>query len=146
VPEAIRVSTQDLWYLFRRRIPFPESLRSAKGRNSSFIIPAFFAPTATFEPATGLLSYRSTSSGYRPENASGKTASLGRFHFLGFRRGRQIPSLNFVFLDGNGITREDIRYKDFVQSYSTAEPAIDLTASSPLAFAWAVAGAPSGTP
>ncbi|PYX05922.1 MAG: hypothetical protein DMG88_19970 [Acidobacteria bacterium] len=37
-------------------------------------------------------------------------------------------------------------YKDFVQSYSTVEPAIDLTASSPLAFAWEVAGAPSGTP
>ena len=29
---------------------------------------------------------------------------------------------------------------------STVEPAIDLTASSPLAFAWQIAGAPSGTP
>ncbi len=37
-------------------------------------------------------------------------------------------------------------YKDFVQSYSTVEPAIDLTASSFLAFSWQVAGAPSGTP
>ena len=37
-------------------------------------------------------------------------------------------------------------YKDFVQSYSTVEPAIDLTASSPLAFAWQIAGVPSGTP
>ena len=37
-------------------------------------------------------------------------------------------------------------YKDFVQSYSTVEPAIDLTASSPLAFAWQIAGAPSGRP
>jgi endoglucanase len=37
-------------------------------------------------------------------------------------------------------------YKDFVQSYSTVEPAIDLTASSPLALAWQMAGAPSGTP
>jgi endoglucanase len=37
-------------------------------------------------------------------------------------------------------------YKDFVQSYSTVEPAIDLTASSPLAFAWQIAVAPSGTP
>src|SRR5437764_11591907 len=37
-------------------------------------------------------------------------------------------------------------YKDFVQSYSTVEPAIDLTASSPLAFAWQIAGTPSGTP
>jgi endoglucanase len=37
-------------------------------------------------------------------------------------------------------------YQDNVQSYSTVEPAIDLTASSFLAFAWQVAGAPSGTP
>jgi hypothetical protein len=37
-------------------------------------------------------------------------------------------------------------YKDFVQSYSTVEPAIDLTASSFLAFAWQIAGTPSGTP
>ncbi len=37
-------------------------------------------------------------------------------------------------------------YKDFVQSFSTVEPAIDLTASSFLAFTWQMAGAPSGTP
>jgi endoglucanase len=37
-------------------------------------------------------------------------------------------------------------YKDFVQSYSTVEPAIDLTASSFLAFSWQIAGAPAGTP
>ena len=37
-------------------------------------------------------------------------------------------------------------YKDFVQSYSTVEPAIDLTASSFLAFSWQIAGAPSGNP
>jgi endoglucanase len=37
-------------------------------------------------------------------------------------------------------------YKDFVQSYPTVEPAIDLTASSFLAFAWQMAGAPTGTP
>ena len=37
-------------------------------------------------------------------------------------------------------------YKDFVQSFSTVEPAIDLSASSFLAFSWQVAGAPSGTP
>jgi endoglucanase len=37
-------------------------------------------------------------------------------------------------------------YKDFVQSYPTVEPAIDLTASSFLAFSWQIAGAPSGTP
>src|SRR5713226_5109414 len=37
-------------------------------------------------------------------------------------------------------------YKDFVQSFSTVEPAIDLSASSFLAFSWQMAGAPSGTP
>jgi len=37
-------------------------------------------------------------------------------------------------------------FKDFVQSYSTVEPAIDLTASSFLAFSWQIGGAPSGTP
>jgi endoglucanase len=35
-------------------------------------------------------------------------------------------------------------YKDDVQSYSTVEPAIDLTASSPLAFAWQITGADLG--
>jgi endoglucanase len=30
-------------------------------------------------------------------------------------------------------------FRDNVQSYSTVEPAIDLTASSPLAFAWQIA-------
>jgi endoglucanase len=37
-------------------------------------------------------------------------------------------------------------YRDNVQSYSTVEPAIDLAASSFLAFSWQMAGAPSGTP
>src|SRR5215469_12506582 len=37
-------------------------------------------------------------------------------------------------------------FKDFVQSFPTVEPAIDLTASSFLAFAWQMAGAPTGTP
>jgi endoglucanase len=37
-------------------------------------------------------------------------------------------------------------YQDNVQSWSTNEPAIDLTASSPLAFSWEAAGAPAGTP
>lgn len=52
------------------------------------------------------------------------------------------PNGNDVFSQFNGKAV----YKDFVQSYSTVEPAIDLTASSPLAFAWQIAGAPSGTP
>jgi len=37
-------------------------------------------------------------------------------------------------------------YQDNVQSFSTVEPAIDLTASSFLAFSWTIAGAPTGTP
>ncbi len=47
----------------------------------------------------------------------------------------------FAPFNGNGAV-----YKDDVQSYSTVEPAIDLTASSFLAFSWVMAGAPSGTP
>jgi endoglucanase len=47
----------------------------------------------------------------------------------------------FAAFNGNGAV-----YKDNVQSYSTVEPAIDLTSSSFLAFSWDIAGAPSGTP
>jgi endoglucanase len=47
----------------------------------------------------------------------------------------------FAAFNGNGAV-----YKDTVQSYSTVEPAIDLTSSSFLAFSWDIAGAPSGTP
>ena len=47
----------------------------------------------------------------------------------------------FAPFNGNGAV-----YKDNVQSYSTVEPAIDLTATSFLAFSWVMAGAPSGTP
>jgi len=43
--------------------------------------------------------------------------------------------------NGNGAV-----YKDNVQSYTTDEPAIDLTAASFLMYAWRIAGAPSGTP
>jgi endoglucanase len=43
--------------------------------------------------------------------------------------------------NGNGAV-----YKDNVQSYSTDEPAVDLTATSFLMYAWRIAGAPSGTP
>jgi hypothetical protein len=45
--------------------------------------------------------------------------------------------------NGSGRVRAIQRkavYKDFVQSYSTVEPAIDLTASSFLAFSWQIAG------
>jgi endoglucanase len=37
-------------------------------------------------------------------------------------------------------------YKDNVQSYTTVEPAIDLTATSMLMYAWRIAGMPSGAP
>ena len=47
----------------------------------------------------------------------------------------------FSQFNGNGAV-----YKDNVQSFSTVEPAIDLTASSFLAFSWVIAGAPSGMP
>lgn len=47
----------------------------------------------------------------------------------------------FSQFNGNGAV-----YEDNVQSYSTVEPAIDLTASSFLAFSWLISGAPSGTP
>jgi hypothetical protein len=47
----------------------------------------------------------------------------------------------FAAFNGNGAI-----YKDNVQSYSTVEPAIDLTSSSFLAFSWDIAGAPSETP
>jgi len=47
----------------------------------------------------------------------------------------------FAQFNGNGAV-----FQDNVQSFSTVEPAIDLTASSFLAFSWVIAGAPSGTP
>ncbi len=47
----------------------------------------------------------------------------------------------FAQFNGNGA-----EWKDNMQSYDNTEPAGDLTASSPLAFAWHIAGAPSGTP
>ncbi len=43
--------------------------------------------------------------------------------------------------DANGAI-----YRDSVQTYSTNEPAIDLTATSFLMYAWRMAGGPSGTP
>jgi endoglucanase len=47
----------------------------------------------------------------------------------------------YKMFNGNGAV-----YKDNVQSYTTDEPAIDLTASSFLMYAWRIAGGPSGTP
>ena len=47
----------------------------------------------------------------------------------------------FSQFNGNGAV-----YKDNVQSFSTVEPAIDLTATSFLAFSWVISGGPTGTP
>ena len=47
----------------------------------------------------------------------------------------------FAAFNGNGAV-----YQDNVQSYSTVEPAIDLTASSFLGFSWQIAEAPAGIP
>jgi len=47
----------------------------------------------------------------------------------------------FAQFNGNGAV-----FQDNVQSYSTVEPAIDLTASSFLAFSWVISGGPTGTP
>jgi endoglucanase len=38
------------------------------------------------------------------------------------------------------------RFKDDIESFSTVEPAVDLTATSPLAFAWQSQPIPTGTP
>jgi hypothetical protein len=43
---------------------------------------------------------------------------------------RATPTWHRAF-DGSGA-----KFTDNVQSFSTVEPAIDLTAASPLAFAW----------
>jgi endoglucanase len=48
-----------------------------------------------------------------------------------------------TFAQFNGKTA---RYRDDVESFSTVEPAIDLTASSPLAFAWQMHGTPPPAP
>jgi endoglucanase len=48
-----------------------------------------------------------------------------------------------VFSRFNG---NNAKFKDIAWSYSTTEPAIDLTAPSFLMFAWQIAGVPSGRP
>lgn len=59
-------------------------------------------------------------------------ATSGFVH--GMRRCPIGRSNRFRQFDGRAV------FEDNVQSYSTVEPAIDLTASSPLAFAWQIAG------
>ena len=49
----------------------------------------------------------------------------------------------FAPFNGNNINGNNAVYQDNVQSFSTVEPAIDLTASSPLAFSWLIAGQPA---
>jgi hypothetical protein len=49
----------------------------------------------------------------------------------------------FAPFNGNNVNGNDAVYQDNVQSFSTVEPAIDLTASSPLAFAWLIARHPA---
>src|SRR5262249_12514888 len=63
-----------------------------------------------------------------PSNAA-TTGLLDHMRRCPARRGDAFARFN-----GHGAV-----FRDNVQSYSTVEPAIDLTASSPLAFAWQIA-------
>lgn len=65
-------------------------------------------------------------------NASGSSGSLTAMKTCGNRT-------TYSAFNANGAV-----YWDWVQSYTTNEPAIDLTASSMLMFAWRMAGAPAG--
>jgi endoglucanase len=49
----------------------------------------------------------------------------------------------FAAFNGNNVNGNNAVFQDNVQSFSTVEPAIDLTASSPLAFSWLIAGRPA---
>ena len=64
-------------------------------------------------------------------NSSGSSGSLTAMKSCGSKT-------TYKAFDGDGAV-----YWDWVQSYSTDEPAIDLTASSMLMFAWRMAGAPA---
>jgi endoglucanase len=57
----------------------------------------------------------------------------------GMRACGEAPGDEFARFNGRGAV-----FKDNVQSFTTVEPAIDLTASSMLAFSWAAAGVPAG--
>ena len=67
-------------------------------------------------------------------NSSGSSGSLTAMQKCG--SGKTYKAFN-----GNGAV-----YQDFVQSYSTNEPAIDLTAASMLMFGWRIAGTPATLP
>jgi hypothetical protein len=64
-------------------------------------------------------------------NASGTSGNLTAMKACGNDK-------TYAPFDGEGTV-----YWDWVESYSTDEPAIDLTASSMLMFAWRMAGAPA---
>jgi hypothetical protein len=49
----------------------------------------------------------------------------------------------FAAFNGDHVNGNDAVYQDNVQSFSTVEPAIDLTALSPLAFSWLIEGHPA---
>lgn len=49
----------------------------------------------------------------------------------------------FAPFNGDNVNGNTALFQDNVQSFSTVEPAIDLTASSPLAFSWLIAGHPA---
>jgi hypothetical protein len=49
----------------------------------------------------------------------------------------------FALFNGDNVNGNNALFQDNVQSFSTVEPAIDLTASSPLAFSWLIAGHPA---
>jgi endoglucanase len=49
----------------------------------------------------------------------------------------------FALFNGDNVNGNTALFQDNVQSFSTVEPAIDLTASSPLAFSWLIAGHPA---
>ncbi|HYL99455.1 MAG TPA: glycoside hydrolase family 9 protein, partial [Blastocatellia bacterium] len=68
-------------------------------------------------------------------NSSGSTGLVD-----GMRNCPVDSSDSFAQFNGNGAV-----YVDNVQSFATVEPAIDLTAPSPLAFEWLAAGAPAAT-
>jgi endoglucanase len=65
--------------------------------------------------------------------------------FTGFLTGMNNcpPDDSDPFAQFNGKTA---KFKDDIESFSTVEPAVDLTASSPLAFAWQTVPVPTGVP
>ncbi len=52
----------------------------------------------------------------------------------------------FAKFDGETADKPEALYEDNVLSYTTTEPAIDLTATSMLMYSWRIAGASSGAP